>query len=87
MSKECNVNDISVVGQRQRLLKYLKQKSINTLEARLLLNVMSPASRIFELRRQGHNIQTFWIKVADSQGHSHRIGKYVLLHRRKEDKL
>jgi len=87
ISKKPNINDISLPAQWQRLLAWLGKKPIDTIQARDLLNIMSPASRVFELRKQGHNIQTFWIKTIDQQGRSHRIGRYVLLHQRKEDKL
>jgi len=46
-------------NQRAAILAHLKQhRSISTLEARRWLSIMSPASRIFELRRRGHNILT-----------------------------
>ena len=45
--------------QRVVLLRHLRRYgSISTLEARLRYFIMSPASRVFELRRRGHSIQT-----------------------------
>jgi hypothetical protein len=45
--------------QRAAILAHLTQHgSISTLEARRWYSVMSPASRVFELRRQGHSITT-----------------------------
>ena len=46
-------------NQRTTILAHLRRRgSISTLEARRWLSIMSPASRIFELRRRGHNILT-----------------------------
>ena len=45
--------------QRAAILAHLTQHgSLSTLEARRWYSVMSPASRVFELRRQGYGITT-----------------------------
>lgn len=43
--------------QRERLLHMLRKGPVTTLMARAA-GIMSPAPRILELRRQGHNIVT-----------------------------
>ena len=43
--------------QRARLLGMLRRGPVSTLEARAV-NIMSPATRVFELKRQGHEIFT-----------------------------
>ena len=43
--------------QRARLLGMLRRGPVTTLEARAVA-IMSPATRIFELKRQGHRIVT-----------------------------
>lgn len=43
--------------QRARLLGMLRRGPVNTLQARAVA-IMSPATRIFELKRQGHRIVT-----------------------------
>ena len=60
-------------NQQQTILAHLrKHHSITTLEAREM-GIMSPASRIMELKKeQGHRIETFRIG-------KNRIAKYVLL--------
>ncbi len=59
--------------QRRRLITYLVEHgSISTIEARRALDIMSPASRVMELRRQGHAI----VRRYDAQ---HGCGRYHLL--------
>lgn len=61
------------IRQRDRLLAYLHEnRSISTLEARELLGIMSPASRVMELRRLGWCIVERFDKT---QG----CGRYYLL--------
>ena len=43
--------------QRARLLAMLRRGPVSTLEARTVA-IMSPATRIFEMKRQGHRIVT-----------------------------
>jgi hypothetical protein len=43
--------------QRARLLGMLRRGPVSTLEARAVA-IMSPATRVFELKRQGHEIIT-----------------------------
>ncbi len=70
-----NSNDIQ--SQRMRILDWLTTKPLTTIQARTELDIMHPASRILELRAQGHNIVTHWEIIHTSKG-KHRIAKYVL---------
>lgn len=72
--------DLSKTAQQCRLLTWLLEHgSIATTECRETLAVMSPAARIMELRRQGHDIHTTWSHIADSEGVIHRQGVYILM--------
>ncbi|MEX1201268.1 MAG: helix-turn-helix domain-containing protein [Methylophaga sp.] len=71
--------DNSRAGQCLAILKYLYEHgSITTLQARDELGIMSPASRVLELREQGHCIITHWTTSEDKTGTKHREAKYVL---------
>lgn len=73
-------DDVSLSSQRQRLLNWLRENGrITTLEARGLLNILSPAARIYELRQEQHNIVRYWVYDFTSEGRKHRVAKYVLL--------
>ena len=50
----------SVHEQRARLLTALRRGAVSTIEARRSLDIISPASRIKELRDAGHTIVTAW---------------------------
>lgn len=65
--------------QRSRLHAYLREhKRISTLTAWAELDILAPAPRILELRREGVNIVTYWT-VEDTPKGRHRIADYVLL--------
>ena len=69
-------------NQRLRLLDYLKMHgTITTLQARSLLNILSPAARIFELRHNhGYRINKVGIAYYTIAKSKHTgIAKYVLL--------
>ena len=72
------MSDNSRHAQRALILEWLRHDSLTTQQARLELFIMSPAPRIFELRRMGYKIATEKTVYEDSQG-KHRIAKYVLL--------
>ena len=61
-------------AQRTRILDWLRRESLTTLQAREHLDIMHPAGRVKELRKQGFNIMTYWTIEA-----KHRIAKYVIL--------
>ena len=69
----------STESQRSLLLDHLKKGPLTTIQARDELGVMSPAPRVMELRRQGHNIITLWTETVDRTGTKHREGQYILL--------
>lgn len=69
----------SSANQRERIFDALRAiGSITTLEARKNLDILSPAPRIMELRKQGKAIATKWVKQATDCGKVHRVGLYVL---------
>lgn len=71
-------------AQRQRLLQYLqKHGSVSTLEARRLLDILAPAARILELRRD-QDIDLIWINDLSEAGKIHRVGRYQLRGHRPE---
>lgn len=71
--------DNSREGQCLAILKYFNEHdSLTTLQARDELGIMSPASRVLELREQGHRIITHWTTSEDRTGTKHREAKYVL---------
>jgi hypothetical protein len=67
----------SLAAQRQRLLAWLKKHGkITTIEARRELDIMSPASRVLELRRN-FEIELQWVQRQTDCGTWHRIGLYL----------
>lgn len=71
--------DNSARNQRIKLTNWLiKHGSITTAQARDYLDVMSPAARIMELRREGVEITLVWDDWTSEHGIKHRIGRYVL---------
>ncbi|WP_230209701.1 helix-turn-helix domain-containing protein [Solemya velum gill symbiont] len=71
--------------QRKSIYERLAEgNALSTLFAREELGIMHPAARIMELRQRGHNIITNWQTETDVTGKSHRIAKYILLHKKEE---
>ncbi|WP_084312177.1 helix-turn-helix domain-containing protein [Desulfobulbus elongatus] len=68
----------SAEAQRGRILSWLRRDSLTTLEARRALDVMHPAARVMELRRQGHPIETVWTDELSDAGGWHRVARYIL---------
>lgn len=68
------MNHNSNEAQRTRILEWLRRESLTTLQAREHLDVMHPAGRVRELRKQSFNIITHWTYEAN-----HRVARYVLL--------
>ena len=64
--------------QRNLILDALRCAPLTTIAARTDLGIMSPAARVMELRRAGHNIETVRCTVWDSEGRAHRSAEYVL---------
>lgn len=67
-------------AQRNRILAYLREHhSLSTFDARYQIDVMHPAARVMELRKQGFEIHTSWVREQTPEGKSHRVGRYHLL--------
>lgn len=65
--------------QGQRILQAMQEHgSITTFEAMRYLDVFDPRPRVFELRRDGHNIGLAWDRAETEAGVIHRIGRYYL---------
>jgi len=79
-SKRANHTANGVAAQRSRLMDELLQRgSVTTLSARREIDVLHVAARIMELRQAGHRIDTVWTTDTTSEGHKHRVAKYVLV--------
>lgn len=77
--KHSDIENITAAAQRQRLLARLERGPVDTLTARRELNILHPAGRIDELRRQGYGITTHRITLVDDHGRRHvGIALYVL---------
>lgn len=68
----------SGAAQRQRLLEALRQHALSTPEIRRSLDIPAPAPRIFELRRDGHEIARQWIRTTGESGEIHRFALYSI---------
>lgn len=65
--------------QRALILDALRSGPLTTIQARDQLAVLSPASRVMELRRAGYVIETRKVKAFDADGRAHRVGVYELI--------
>ncbi len=75
-------NDNTLPAQRANIIEGLRvfPEGLTTIQLRELLDVMSAAPRVFELRHDhGYNIHTEWVWDTNAQGNRHRCGKYILL--------
>ena len=64
-----------------RVATALRAGSLSTLEARLWLDVCSPAVVVHGLRKAGEQIAMVWVRQAGvAGGKAHRIGSYSLTH-------
>lgn len=69
----------SAKNQRERIMEGLKTHgALTTIDMRRHLDVMSPASRVWELKRAGEPIEKKWVNQATDCGKTHRVGLYVL---------
>lgn len=75
-TKSLHPNDAR--AQRARILKRLTSGPATTLELRRELDVLMPATRIFELRDEGLDIRTAWTRAVTEVGRSHRVALYSL---------
>jgi hypothetical protein len=71
----------SATTQRTIILFWFQEACprLSTLEAREILGIMSPASRILELKQVGHRIVLGWGKQRDSSGQLHDVGVYIYM--------
>jgi Helix-turn-helix domain len=73
---------MSRATQCEVMLRVLRQSGsagVTTLQARENHGILSPACRVLELRRTGHDIRTVWAFQLDAEGRPHRVARYVLL--------
>ena len=65
--------------QRQRLSRHLHMYgSISTCEARRELDILCPAARVMELRRDGMEIDLVRVDDFSETGKMHKVGRYIL---------
>ena len=69
----------SNLTQNQRILDYMERHgSITQLEALNACSVMRLASRISDLRRKGHPIESQMVKVTNKYGETCRVKRYYM---------
>ena len=80
-TKKSQLNDTSARSQRLRLVAYLRELgSIDRFCAQEKLNILSLATRIFELRELGYEIYSDDRTTQDPHGRLHRgVTRYVLI--------
>jgi hypothetical protein len=72
--------DTRTEAQQARLLARLRHEAADTIMLRREENILAPASRVLELRQQGHKIVTRRVVRHDEQGRRHRnVALYMLL--------
>ncbi|WP_460564998.1 helix-turn-helix domain-containing protein [Hydrogenophaga aquatica] len=64
--------------QARRMLLALEGGPATTIELRRYLDVMQVSTRIYELRSDGHHIDTVWVQQETDSGKPHRVALYVL---------
>jgi len=68
------------LNQRQRLLAHLvEHHRITTIDARLKLDILHPAARVFELKALGYSIVSYRRTVDTGHGNRHKVAEYVLI--------
>ncbi|MEE9354305.1 MAG: helix-turn-helix domain-containing protein [Methylococcaceae bacterium] len=77
-SQSSKIDGNSSAAQRQRLLTALRKGPITTLQARKKLDILHPAGRVQELRKEHYNIVTHWLTVYTTGRRKHRVARYVL---------
>ena len=82
-----NSTDPSAAAQRNRLLSELRQRALTTLQAPRELDVLHPAARVMELRRDGFSIERTWAHDETSEGYRHRVARYHLTGERRQHEL
>ena len=65
--------------QNEAVLDYLSRfHSITALDAFQVLNIQRLSARIFELRKQGHEIETVYVSKVNSYGNTATFARYTL---------
>lgn len=71
-----NENQQSSISQNKEILKYLREgNKITPLEALNLFGCLRLGARIFDLKEQGHNIETKRVTL----GNGKRVAEYQLI--------
>ena len=70
-------DNILAGGQRARLLQHLKIAPVDTLEARRNLDILHPAARCMELRKQ-YRIDTVRVTRHTDADKPHHVALYIL---------
>lgn len=71
-------SDRTKADHRKLILDAIRLAPLSTIEAREGFGIMSPASRVMELRRLGFKIDTVWRSVWDADGRPHRSAVYLM---------
>lgn len=71
-----------VDAQAARLLARLRRGPITALQGLEELGIARTASRVCELRKDGHEIQSEYVKVRDRYGSKCRVARYYLVKER-----
>ncbi|MFD1555755.1 helix-turn-helix domain-containing protein [Paraburkholderia silviterrae] len=69
----------SAAAQRARVLAWLHERPLSTIDAREQIAVMHPAARVMELRHAGHAIITVRSREVATDGTEHNVAKYALV--------
>ncbi len=72
------IHENSLIAQRKRILDFIRLQPLDTLTARKELDVMHPAARVMELRKQRIGILTTKIDRPSDCGKIHRVACYFL---------
>lgn len=65
--------------QRLRMLEMLRKRPVSTIEARRDLDILHPAGRVLELRKDGHQISTITVNEQTECGKRHKVARYILI--------
>lgn len=73
-------------AQRARITAALRVGPVSSVEMRERLDVLHPAGRVMELRRDGQPIELIWQDRPTACGRVHRVGVYFLRRGRTDTK-
>jgi len=71
----------STAVQCDILLKALqrRKRGITSIDITSKLHILRPSARVYDLRRNGHDVQTHWAWDYTPDGQPHRVARYVLM--------